>query len=130
MIMAFFDKLKDKTSDMLEVSKINSKISDEKAKITVQKGKLAELYWEKFEKGEEIEEQAMEFCLAIKASTNAIQAFNQEIIKIKEEPSQASELRVEDTVITREVKSCGACGSEMNEGIKFCPQCGMPVEAN
>lgn len=89
--MAFFDRLKEKTGDMIEISKINSKISEEKKKIAANKAALAEHYWTKFENGEVLDDEAAALCAAIVDSNNAIQAYNREIQKIKEEPAQTAQ---------------------------------------
>ena len=128
--MAFFNKLRDKTNEMLEVSKINNKINEEKSKIATQKTKLADLYWARFEGGEQLNDEAMECCIAIRASNEAIQAFNQEIIKIKEEPPQTAAATAgpaQQNTTAEESIPCGACGSSVLFGKKFCPECGTPI---
>ncbi|MGI6142015.1 MAG: hypothetical protein ACOYEH_09855, partial [Caldicoprobacterales bacterium] len=89
--MAFFDRIKEKTGDMIEISKLNGKINDEKKKIAANKAALAEYYWAKFESGELLDSEAAAICTAIAASYDAIQGYNQEIQKIKEEPAPASQ---------------------------------------
>ena len=124
--MAFFDKLRDKTSDMLEISKINNKISEEKSKIAAQKTKLADFYWAKFEAGEQLEGEAMECCAAIQAGNEAIHAFHLEIAKIKEEPPQAAAPAGPAQPAAEDSAPCGGCGAPVPLGKKFCPECGDP----
>ncbi len=81
--MAFFDKLKDKTGDMVEITKLNIKINDEKSKITSGKAALAEHFWSKFESGDQLDPKATEICTGIKAANDAIAAISQEITNIK-----------------------------------------------
>lgn len=88
--MAFFDRLKEKTGDMIEISKINGKINEEKRKIAVNKAALADYYWAKFERGEILDNEASALCSAIVASNEAIQDYSQEIQKIKEEQAQTA----------------------------------------
>lgn len=128
--MAFFDKLKDKTSEMLEISKINNKINEEKNKIAAQKTQLANIYWARFEAGEQLHDEAMACCIAIRASNDAIEAFNQEIVKIKEEPPQAAAITIgpaQPNTAAAEDVPCAACGSPVLPGKKFCPECGAPI---
>ena len=73
--MAFFDRLKEKTGDMIEISKINSKISEEKRKLQLIKQHWLS-YWTKFENGEVLDEVAA--LAAIVDSNNAIR-HNREI---------------------------------------------------
>ncbi|MGI6404008.1 MAG: zinc ribbon domain-containing protein [Oscillospiraceae bacterium] len=128
--MAFFDKLRDKTSEMLEISKLNNKINEEKSKIAAQKTALADLYWAKFESGEQLTDEAMACCNAIKASYEAIEELNQKIIKLKEEPPQAAAATAgtaQPNTEGVESASCTACGSQVLLGKKFCPECGTPI---
>lgn len=98
--MAFFERLKEKTGDVIEITKINNKINEEKRKIAANKAALAEHYWSKFENGELLDDEATELCNAIVASNNAIQNYNQEIQKIKEEPAQAPQPAPAATQVT------------------------------
>ncbi len=133
--MAFFEKLKDKTNDLLEISKFNGKINDEKSKIAANKTKLAEYYWAKFECGETLDTEAMEYCAAIQESNTAIENFNLEIVKIKEEPPAEAPVQAQSSspvvgasaVVNEEIASCPACGTKVKLGKKFCPDCGTPI---
>ena len=132
--MAFFDKLRDKTSEMLEISKINNKINAEKNKIAAQKTNLADLYWARFVAGEQLNDEAMECCNIIKECNEVIQAFNQEIIKLKEEPLQTAAAATvgpaQPDTATEEELTCASCGSQVLCGKKFCSECGAPIQSN
>lgn len=133
--MAFFDKLKDKTNDLLEISKLNGKINDEKSKIEANKAKLAEYYWAKYESGETLDTEAMVYCTAIQECNVAIENFNLEIVKIKEEPPAEAPVQAQPSSsivgatagATEGVANCPACGTEVKLGKKFCPDCGTPI---
>lgn len=133
--MAFFDKLKDKTNDLLEISKLNGKINDEKSKIEANKSKLAEYYWAKFESGEMLDSEAMEYCAAIQECNAAIANFSLEIVKIKEEPPVVTPVEAQPSSpvveaeggATERLANCPACGTEIKLSKKFCPDCGTPI---
>ncbi|HCS73447.1 MAG TPA: hypothetical protein DIW17_06190 [Clostridiales bacterium] len=142
--MAFFEKMKDKTSDMLEISKLNGKIKDEKAKIAANMSKIAEYYWAKFESGEALDSEATTYCSAILESKNAITEFNQEIVRIKEEPQQAAETPAQQETATEpapiqppsgvpvvetveKAVICSGCGTKLQSDKKFCSDCGTPI---
>jgi len=83
--MAFFEKLNaitknvgDKTNDMIETTKLNGKITKEKASIEEKKLRLGGLYWEKFAAGAQLDADAAEICGEIKASFDAIAGFEAE----------------------------------------------------
>lgn len=90
--LAFLDKISsmaknaaDKTNDMIEVNRINSKISAEKVRITDYKNTIGEYYWSKYNSGEEIDPEATRICEEIKACQEVIEDLNLEISKIKED---------------------------------------------
>lgn len=131
--MAFMDKLSnmaknaaDKTSDMVEISKLNSKINESKIKITARKSEIGEYYWAKYESGETLDAETTELCAAIKAENEAIEEYNREIQKIKAEPApaQATEAAGEPGLI-----ACASCGAAIPAGKKFCPECGAAMPA-
>ena len=156
--MAFFDKLGeitknvgDKTNDMIEINKLNSKIKTERTAIETVKAELGALYWAKFEAGTQLDDDAAELCAKIKGSFEAIAGFEAEIKRIKEEnekkpePAPAAAVPAASTPVAEGTfcPSCGAkfcpecgspaapvkricpaCGAELAEGAKFCPECG------
>ena len=88
--MAFFDKLGeitksvgDKTNDMIEINKLNSKIKAERAGIETGKAELGALYWSKFEAGAKLDADAMELCAKIQGSFDAIAGFEADFYIMK-----------------------------------------------
>lgn len=129
--MAFLDKLgslaknaADKTNEMMETSKLNSKINESKSKIAARKSEIGEYYWKKYESGETLHEEVMELCAAIKAEDEAIEGYNQEIMKIKAAPPQTQE---GVPVVDLDATPCASCGAPVPAGKKFCPECGTPA---
>ncbi|MEL7624367.1 MAG: zinc ribbon domain-containing protein [Clostridiales bacterium] len=124
--MALFDKIgsvtkgmADKAGDMLEITKRNSKINEEKGKIAALKMKIGDYYWEQFQAGAQIDEQAAALCANIKEALAAIESLELEIQQIKGSPQQPVAAPVE--------LACANCGTAIPPGKKFCPECGKPV---
>lgn len=133
LFMALFDKIgnmtksiSDKTGDMLEITKLNSKINNEKNKISSLKTKIGDYYWSKFESGMTLDTEAQNLCVEIKESINTITALETEIQKIK---SGGKEINAEaqNTPDFEVVTYCGNCGAAIDKGKKFCSECGTPV---
>ena len=133
--MAFLDKLgslaknaADKTNEMMETSKLNSKINESKSKIAAHKTQIGEHCWAKYESGETLDAEVMELCGAIRAETEAIEEYNREIQKIKAASAPAQPAAVAEVeLVALEPMRCAGCGGELPEGKKFCPECGTPV---
>lgn len=124
--MALFDKIgsvtkgmADKAGDMLEITKRNSKINEEKGKIAALKMKVGDYYWEQFQAGAQIDEQAAALCANIKEALAAIESLELEIQQIKGSAQQPAAAPVE--------LACANCGTAIPAGKKFCPECGKPV---
>ena len=104
----------DKTGDMIEIGKLNAKISTEEAAIAKQKEQIGNFYWEQFLSGQEQPTPVTEWCQAIRASQEAIDALQAEISTLKGEPPMN----------TASAAPCAACGTVNPPGTKFCGNCG------
>ena len=137
--MAFFDKLGeitknvgDKTNDMIEINKLNSKIKTERTAIETVKAELGALYWAKFEAGTQLDDDAAALCAKMKGSFEAIAGFEAEIKRIKEEnekkpePASAAAAPAASAPVA-EGTFCPSCGAKIASGAKFCPECGSPA---
>ncbi len=132
--MAFFDKLGeitksvgDKTNDMIETNKLNSKIKAERNAIEGVKAELGALYWAKFEAGVQLDEDGAALCAKIKESLENIAGFEAEIKRIKEENEKKPEPEPAPAVPAAEGTFCAGCGAKIATGAKFCPECGSPT---
>jgi len=148
--MAFFNKIgefaknaADKTGDMLEINRLNSKISTENAKIAVIKGKIGDYCWQKFERGEAQDDEIAQLCGAIKACNSTIAETNEQIKAIKQEDSKpteavptvteppivetVSEQPVTAAEVIAEAAKCPECGASVAEGKRFCGECGAKL---
>ncbi len=129
--MAFFEKLNqvaknlgDKTTDAIEITKLNTKIASENLAAAEQLKKIGEFYYQQFASGNEVAAEVMEFCIAVKAHYDAKEAAQTEIEKIKAE-NEAEKPAEEKTA---EVNKCPSCQQENAPGTKFCQNCGMKLE--
>lgn len=135
--MALFDKIgnmtkniSDKTGDMLEITKLNSKISNEKNKIASLKTKIGEHYWSIFESGTVLDNKASELCAEITHSINTISALEMEIQKIKsgtKTDSASLNISPQHTPASGAAAYCENCGAALGKDEKFCSECGTPV---
>ena len=128
--MAFFDKLGeitknvgDKTNDMIEINKLNSKIKTERTAIETVKAELGALYWAKFEAGTQLDDDAAALCAKMKGSFEAIAGFEAEIKRIKEENEKKPEPAPE-----KPKRICPFCKSEIADDATRCPHCTSMLE--
>lgn len=103
----------EKANDALEITKLNAKISTEKAEIEKEMKKISETLFEKFSKGEEVPEEVREFCDNIKTRYVNIDAIKAEIEKIKDTVDEKAK-EVKDAVVegAQDVKDAVVEGAE------------------
>jgi NADH pyrophosphatase NudC (nudix superfamily) len=108
-----FKTATDKANDALEINRINTKINGENQKISRFKAQLGEYIWTRFEAGDVFDENASEICTQIAACKENISEFEQNIQRIKEANAAPG-----TTIL------CSACGKQVEQSLKFCPNCG------
>ncbi len=136
--MAFFDKLNDfaknigdKTSDAIETTKLNSRISSERSAAGEDLKKIGEHYYNLFTAGGEVAPEVVEFCQSAKAHYDAANEAQAEIERIKMENEAEKVAAAAPIVPTAQVSgnACPSCGTVNSEGTKFCQDCGTKLEA-
>ena len=144
--MDFFNKLGDlaksvgdKTNDMLEIGKLNSRIHGEEDYIEQHYFDLGEYIFEKFESGVAMDERATVICLAIRERKANIRAMQEEIQQIKQEQDDLRRAKAEARQEAREqvrqakaamaagTETCPVCGATIAAGSKFCGDCGTQL---
>lgn len=109
--MAFLDDLKkatkniaQKTGEIVEISKLNLSISQEKDKISKIYADIGKAVYEQYKQGNDI--GFGDKCAVIAEHERTIEELQQKILEIKN------------------VKKCPSCGTEVGLDIAYCPQCG------
>ena len=128
--MAFLDKLGslaknfgDKTNEAIAMSKLNGKITSEKALAETELRKIGEYYYGQFLSGGQIEPEILEACQSAKAHYDEAAHAQLEIDRIRAaEAAQAVTTASAGPV-------CPSCGTENTAGTKFCRQCGTKLVA-
>ena len=127
--MAFFDKLSemaknvgDKTGDMIEVTKLNSQISDAEKRIVDQKKAIGEYCWTQYIANVQLDPEVARMCAAIKEDEALIAKTQAEIRSIKADKAAAP------VVVEAGLLRCQDCGTPNPEGTKFCQNCGTELE--
>ncbi len=110
----------DKTGEMLEITKLNSKITTEQSKIAGYKAKIGEYYYEQMCNASDAPAEIVEYCGMIKSSLDEIASLQLEVESLKgEKPAEAAP--------PTDAK-CPACGAQNTPGIKFCGECGQKLQ--
>lgn len=112
--MAFFDEVKklsknvaDKGKDLVEVTKLNSQVSTEQAKIAEIFGKIGAQVYENYKAGND--SGFGEFCAQIAEVEVKINELKSKVMEIKESAK------------------CPQCGAEVAKETAFCPKCGTKM---
>ncbi|GAE90082.1 zinc-ribbon domain-containing protein [Acetivibrio straminisolvens] len=101
-----------KSSDMVEITKLNFNIGTEEDKIKKVYAQIGEIVYHSFEKGEEIPEDLKGLCEKIVASKKNIEKMKQQILRLKS------------------IKICSSCNEELREEVVYCPKCGTRQEVD
>lgn len=109
--MAFIDDVKkvtksiaQKTGDLMEISKLNLSISQEKDKIGRLYSEIGKAVYEKYKAGNDL--GFGEKCASIAEIERKIDELQQKLCELKN------------------VKKCPSCGAELSMDSAYCPKCG------
>ena len=113
-------------ADTVDVTRLNTKISQESHKITQLKTQLGEYMWRQYASGAAVPDGAQELCRQIEAGNQTIAQLNTEISQIRAN----KELRRQQTRAADAPKAneCPVCGMTLEPGTRFCPGCGAAQE--
>jgi pyruvate/2-oxoglutarate dehydrogenase complex dihydrolipoamide acyltransferase (E2) component len=152
--MAFFDKvgnmaknISDRTGDAIEINKLQAKISGERNAMAEQMRKLGEYYYIKHNKGEALEDGALEFCKVIDEHWKNVTEAQEKIDKIKADneaqkaaaaapapqmapetpPAAAATQAAPEAPAAPQARFCTSCGAKLDDDVKFCGSCGARV---
>ena len=124
----------DKTSEIIEVSRLKAGIADERRALTDQMAKLGAIYYELYKNGEVLTPDAVNICMIADKYSSKIGERQAELDKINE--ANAAKRAAKNPAPVSTEQECPECGSKNPEGAKFCFDCGaklpeiIDVEAN
>lgn len=101
-----------KTEKTVEVQKIKSQIRVMERNNERDFTDMGKMIYDKFKKGEIVDEQFVELCEAIEAREESIEKANREVAEIKG------------------LDVCPSCKEHLEPGVTYCPKCGTKVEDN
>ena len=127
--MAFLNKIGemaknvgDKTGDMIEVGKLNSRVSEAERRIVEKKREIGEYCWARYIANIQLDPEVAKLCAAIKEDEALIAKTQAEIRSIKADKAAAP------VVVEAGLLRCQQCGTGNPEGTKFCQECGAKLE--
>ena len=127
--MALFDKIGemaknvgDKTGDMIEVSKLNSQVSEADKRILEKKREIGEFCWGQYIANIQLDPEVAKLCAAIKEDEALIARMQADIRSIKADKAAAP------VVVEAGLLRCQKCGEPNPEGTRFCQACGVRLE--
>jgi ribosomal protein L40E len=131
--LEFFDKLSsvtksavEKTTNKVELTRLNIKMNTINSSIAAEKTKIGEHYWQKFDAGEPCPPELTATLDAIKnylSQIDSIQKDKQAILDREKQPSQNLGPMLADGVI------CPSCGAHNVPDALFCFECGKSIAA-
>ena len=121
----FAKNMGNKTNDLLEIGRLNSRIHAEEDAIDQHKFDLGDYMWEKFQTGVAMDERSTVICLAIRERQQKIQAMREEIDAIKRDKD--AEQKQQSDQAADAAQLCPVCGGEIEAGCKFCGDCGTQL---
>ncbi|MCX8131755.1 MAG: zinc-ribbon domain-containing protein [Clostridia bacterium] len=95
-----------KSSELVEVTKLNMNISAEEDKIKKAYADIGKLVYQAYSNGEEVAEAYKELCSSIVGFEENVKATKQKIMELKN------------------MKTCAGCGTELETETAFCSKCG------
>lgn len=112
----------DKTSEVIEVSRIKASISEDLRAMNELKAKLGDIYYNVYQEGEVLTPEATEICLQLEKCIATMAEKEEQLTKIREaRAAKAKAAQSEEPAV------CPECGSENPSGAKFCNDCGAKI---
>lgn len=129
MALSFLDKVQDlvksasdKTSEVIEVSKLKAGIAEEKRAIQEELTKLGAIYYALYQQGEILTPDAVNICMVVDKHNTRIAEKEEELKKINEANAEKKAVKTAPGEV-----ECPECHSINPEGTKFCCDCGAKI---
>lgn len=115
----------DKTSELIEVSRLKAGIAEERRALTEQMAKLGAVYYELYKNGEVLTPEAVNICMIADKYTTKIEERQAELTRINE--ANAAKRAAKNPAPESTELECPECGSKNPEGAKYCFDCGAKL---
>ncbi len=134
--MSLFDKIgdmarsaADKTNELLEVNRLNSRIATENARIGALKEKIGNHYWLKFQDDITLEPEIAQLCAEIKDLNSVVEQLSAQVAEIKNAGAADTEKTSAPSPSGAQnaQKFCPQCGTNLSADKKFCGTCGVKL---
>jgi len=106
----------DKASELVELGKLNLKLSSESERVADLQKKIGEICFGKYRSGDELDPEIENLCAEIEKHKRNMAEVQRSISKMKQTD--------DGTVNMAAMGYCPYCGAELVKGAAFCPQCG------
>ncbi|MBQ9966411.1 MAG: hypothetical protein IJO95_02090 [Clostridia bacterium] len=106
----------DKANDVIEMGKLNARISSANTSIEELKARLGDHYWNLYLNGETLDDDAVVFCTTIKEYLDEIDNLKAQLSEIKIKRQEATSVK------------CAECGDLNALDAHFCKSCGAKLE--
>lgn len=123
-----------KTSELIEISKLNSSINTEKAAIVEIQKKIGSMVYDMFTAGEPLPEPLLVEVQSIAEKNQAITNLENKIAEIKAEAERYKEEQAQvraqqqpqpgQAAPAAGTRFCSGCGAPLEPGMVFCGKCG------
>lgn len=133
--MALFDKLNqvaknlgDKTSDVIETTRLNGKLASEKLAANEELLKIGQFYYDRYLMGQ-AEADIISYCEAAKAHLDTADQIQADINRLSA-PSQNAQATYQQPSYQPQSQGifCTNCGASLPAGTRFCNSCGNKIE--
>lgn len=114
----------DKTSEMIEISRLRAGIAEDRREITGQEAKLGAVYYELYKNGEVLTPDAVNVCADIDKLQSRLAEKEEALNKINE--AIAAKKAAKESNACEET-ACPECGTPNPSGAKFCSECGAKI---
>ena len=112
-------KAGDKANELVEVGKLNLKVSTETSEVEALQKKIGEICFGKYRSGDELDPEIENLCAEIEKHKRNIAEVQRTLHKMKASAG--------DTVDMASMGYCPYCGAELVKDAAFCPKCGQKI---